>query len=172
MACTSMSLKSVNGTRPALPNRKVTGNRAASRLQTRPQRLAVEARFGFGKTKTPPPPEPTSLDKAKELFANPLVSKGMWSVALGIALATDAAFIDPDEWIKNVGMSPDVVPVIQEKLQQVAAVHAICLAGVAYFCKDKELDTSTTLKSLGKTAAIGPLAFAEVALLDKEQLTR
>lgn len=116
--------------------------------------------------------EPTSLEKAAELFENPLVSKGMWSVAVAIALATDASFIDPQEWITNVGMSPDLVPVIQGKLQQVAAVHVACIAGVAYFAKQKELDTSTTIKSLAKTAAVGPLAFAEVALVDKEVLTR
>lgn len=116
--------------------------------------------------------EPTSLEKATALFENPLVSKGMWSVALAIALATDAAYIDPDEWIKNVGMSADLVPVIQDKLQQVAAVHVLCIAGVAYFAKEKELDLSTTIKSLAKTAAVGPLAFAEVALVDAETLTR
>merc|ERR1712173_292848 len=119
-----------------------------------PSRIARRSRFGvqafFNNNKKVVEPEPTSLDKAKELFANPLVSKGMWSVAAGIALATDAAYIDPQEWISNVGMSPDLVPVIQEKLQQVAVVHVLCLAGVAYFIKEKELDLSTAIKSLGK----------------------
>mmetsp|Transcript_35784 Transcript_35784/g.43198 ORF Transcript_35784/g.43198 Transcript_35784/m.43198 type:complete len:168 (-) Transcript_35784:161-664(-) len=149
---------------PALP-RKARGAVRSQARSVRANKLNVVARKAAA-------PEPTSLDKAKDLFANPLVSKGMWSVAAGIALATDASYIDPQEWINNVGMSPDLVPVIQEKLSQVAIVHVLCLAGVAYFCKEKELDTSTTLKSLGKTAAVGPLAFAEVALLDAEQLTR
>merc|ERR1711865_26859 len=116
--------------------------------------------------------EDENLEKAKAIFANPVVSKGMWSVAVGVALATDCAFIDPQEWITNVGVSAELIPVIQGKLQQVAILHVLCLAGVAYFAKEKEFDTSTTIKSLGKTAACGPLAFAEVALLDEDQLRR
>merc|ERR1712086_617245 len=117
-------------------------------------------------------PEPTSLDKVTELFESPLISKGMWVVAAGIAVATDASYIDPQEWINNVGMSPDLVPVIQENLQKVAAVHVLCLAGVAYLAKEKEFDTSTTIKSLGKTAAVGPMSLAEVYLVDAEKLAR
>jgi len=153
------------GASPSLRSSAVKASKPTARNSFRNTRLSVTAR----KAKEP---ENESLEKAKEIFANPVVSKGMWSVAVGIALATDCAFIDPQEWINNAGVSADVIPVIQEKLQQVAAVHVLCLAGVAYFAKEKGLDQSTTLKSLGKTAAVGPLAFAEVAILDAEQLTR